>query len=101
MKIAFERSGGFTGMLVAATIDTSELPEEEAVALHTMLDESRFFELPPRLESAVPGMDQFHYVLTVERTGEASHTVQMTDTAAPPAMQPLLRKLTLLARRQG
>jgi len=40
------------------------------------------------------------YTVTVI-AGEEAHTICMTDTEMPEALRPLLRKLTLLARRPG
>ncbi len=67
MKIHFERTGGFMGLRMVAAIDTDDLPEEEAATLHELLDKVDFFELPARLDSPDPAMDQFHYVLSVSR----------------------------------
>ncbi len=101
MRIDFERTGGVTGMRVATTVDTAKLPEAEAETLHSMLTEAGFFELPAFLKSPEPQMDQFEYRLTVTPDEGDPHTVQMSDAAAPAGMQPLLRKLTLMARNQG
>ena len=100
MRIHFERSGGITGMRVTTTVDTDLLPEDEAQELRDMLDAANFFELPERLASPAPGADRFQYRLTVENDDQEPHTVHMGDASAPPEMQPLLRKLTLLARGQ-
>ncbi len=100
MKIEFERSGGFMGALITDTIDTAELPHDDARIILEMVQESQFFELPGRLEADNPGMDQFQYKLTIAHADGQPYTVEMGDTAVPQAMQPLLRKLTLLARNQ-
>ena len=68
MKIYFERTGGFMGLRMVASFDTKDLPEEEAATIRELLDEVDFFELPSHLESQTPGMDQFHYVLSVSTT---------------------------------
>ncbi len=101
MRIHFERSGGFMGMPVQTTIDTSTLPDDEAQALHDMLDAARFFQLPEDLTATGSGADQFQYKLMVEREDQDPHTVHLGDASAPPEMQPLLRKLTMMARGQG
>lgn len=67
MKIHFERTGGFMGLRMVTTIDTDDLPEEEAEVLCRLFDDVDFFELPARLDSPDPAMDQFHYVLSVSR----------------------------------
>lgn len=97
MRIHFERTGGFAGICLRTTLDMNQLPPEEAQDLQEMLEETHFFELPAVMDDAA-GTDQMAYTLTVE-TNEHQHTVQTSDMAAPDALRPLLRKLTLLARR--
>jgi hypothetical protein len=41
--------------------------------------------------------DQFRYRVTIEAAGK-SHTIDIGDSAASPALQALLQQLTLLAR---
>jgi hypothetical protein len=102
MKIQFERSGGFMGLPLKTTLDTAALPDEEAQTLQQMLSEAQFFELPPAAEDmpddAPAGADQMTYTVTVIDDQEA-HTVCVTDMATPDTLRPLLRHLTLLARR--
>jgi hypothetical protein len=100
MRIHFERSGGFTGMFVRATIDMAALPEDEARTLQDMIDAAKLFELPENLTAAA-GADRFQYKLVIEREDQQPHTVHVGDAAAPPELQPLLRKLTLMARQQS
>jgi hypothetical protein len=99
MRIYFERSGGFMGTTLSTTVDTATLPPEEANELGELLQDTQFFELPPVLAEE-KGADQLSYRLTVE-TATQSHTVVTTDMEAPEALQPLLRQLTLLARREA
>jgi hypothetical protein len=99
MRIYFERSGGFLGTTLSTTVDTSTLPPEEANQLGELLQDTNFFELPPVLAQE-KGADQLSYRLTVE-TATQSHTVVTTDMDAPDELQPLLRQLTLLARRDA
>jgi hypothetical protein len=105
MRIQFERSGGLMGMRMTAHFDTSHLPQEDATELEDMIHSAAFFDLPANLQNSA-GADQFEYRLTVERPDpadpatEQTHTVQVGETTAPPEMQLLLRKLTLLARSQ-
>ncbi|MCL4250555.1 MAG: hypothetical protein KJ065_20560 [Anaerolineae bacterium] len=97
MKIAFERSGGFAGLRITVTIDTDTLPPHEAAQLESLVEDAKFFDLPARLRSSTGGADQFQYVVTVA-DGERRHTVRTTDSAAPETLQPLLRRLVILAR---
>lgn len=97
MRIQFERSGGFAGMLVRTNIDTGSLPPEEANKLKKMVAEAGFFDLPAQLSSPTPGADQFQYKVTIEE-GDRRHTVETDDQAAPDSLWPLLRELTVRAR---
>ncbi len=100
MRIQFERSGGFVGMLVQTTIDTASLPSEEAEKYQQMVENANFFDLPAQITSPSPGADQFQYKVTVEEE-ERWHTVETSDQAAPDSLWPLLRELTVSARSSG
>ena len=102
MRIEFERTGGFMGLRMAASFDTAELPQEDVEKLQDLLDAAKFFELPAVMPPppASAGADNFQYRVSVERD-DLTHTVQMGDMSAPLEMQPLLRKLTLMARDQS
>lgn len=97
MRIEFERSGGFAGILVQATVDADSLPRLEAEKLDKLVEEANFFDLPAHITAPSQGADQFEYKVTVERGGQR-HTVETSDQAAPDALRPLLRELTLRAR---
>jgi hypothetical protein len=97
MRINFERSGGFVGMRITATIDTESLPADEAAELRQLVESAGFFDLPPTISSTT-GADQFTYVLTVESESR-QHRVEVKDGGVPPSLRPLLQRLTSLARR--
>jgi hypothetical protein len=97
MRIHFERTGGFVGMRITATVDTESLSPEEARDLHEMVDTAGFFDLPTAITTPTPGADRFHYKLTVETEGRR-HTVDVAEAAVPKALQPLLQQLTAFAR---
>lgn len=101
MRISFERSGGLAGMRLTAAIDSDTLTEAEASELKRLVDQAGFFDLSAGPGPAGPGgsgADQFVYRVTVETAGRR-HTVETTDAAAPPALQPLLAWLNQAARR--
>ena len=100
MHIHFERSGGFMGTRIEATINTEDLPPEEAQKVTSLIEEASFFDLPSAIASPTPGADQFQYRVTVE-SEERKHTVEIGDAAIPEDVQPLLRQLTILARGKG
>src|SRR5512145_687451 len=97
MRIDFERTGGFSGMRLAATLDTATLPADQADTLHGLIAEAHFFDLPSQIPAPPEAADQFHYHVTVEAEGKR-HTVDVGEGAASPALQALLQQLTLLAR---
>ncbi len=100
MKIEFERSGGFGGLRTAVSLNTASLAADKAQQLQDMVEAAAFFDLPTSLTDSAAGADQFHYRLTIA-SQEREHSVEMTDAAAPEAIRPLLRELTLLARQSG
>lgn len=100
MRIKIERSGGFAGMLLKATIDTETLPSEQAQELKALLDAAHFFELPAKIPGSSTGADRFQYKIAVEAEGR-THTVETGEESAPSTLQPLLRRLVVLARSGG
>ena len=100
MRIEFERSGGFAGLLVRASVDTAALPANEAGQLEEWVEQAGFFSLPERLRGAPSAADRFLYRLTIE-SGDRRHTVEMGESAVPPALSPLVDWLTDAARRRG
>lgn len=97
MRIDYQRTGGITGMVFEAVIETNTLPEGEGRQIEQLVAEADFFALPAVLRADSPWPDQFHYRITIQDRAQ-SHTVETCDAATPPEVQPLLRKLNLLAR---
>jgi len=97
MRISFERTGGFAGMKLQRVIDSKDLRPADAKQLAALLKRAHFFELPPELECASPGIDRFHYRLTIEDE-EHVRTVEASDASVPEEMRPLIDLLTKLSR---
>lgn len=97
MKIEFERTGGFAGMQIAATIDTNALSPKDAQNLREMVDAADFFHLPATIRSQSGGADSFQYRVTIEDEGR-KHTVEAGEGGASAELRSLLRRLTVLAR---
>ena len=100
MILRMERSGGFTGIPLRAAIDTDQLPPEDNRNLNHLVVVSDFFNLPPAFPPPAGGTgsaDRFSYRLTVEDSGR-SHTVEVSEGAAPEHLQALIRQLTVMAR---
>lgn len=96
-RIKYERTGGFSGMRIAADIEPDNLPEEQARTLLDLLDDMDFNELPEHLTNSA-GADQFTYTITVE-TKKWEHTIVTGDASAPEKLQQLLEILNRLARK--
>ena len=98
MIIRMERSGGFAGMTLRAEIDSEQLDEHERLALQELVTAADFFNLPDRIEAPNVGADRFVYVFSIEQSGD-SHTVEVNEGGMPEQLQPLVNRVTLLARR--
>lgn len=99
MKIRFERSGGFAGLMTNVDIDAESLPEAERQAFMAHVSKAEFFTLPPRIaDSSNAGADRYNYRITIESNGRA-HTVECTDGSAPASLVPLIDWLNNNARR--
>ena len=96
MHIDFTRSGGFAGMRLSCSLDTDQLPDEQATALDHLIDDAAFFELPEKLLPDKPHPDRFEYRVHVD-AGEKQHAVTVSDAAAPDSLRPLLNYLTTMA----
>ncbi len=99
MQIYFERSGGFSGLKLKTAVDTTQLPAEEAEQIERVLSTNQFLELPPDAEPTAE-MDQFSYKMTVI-TGDWQHTAVFTDANASEELQPVIRRLTVIARQSA
>jgi hypothetical protein len=103
MRIQFKTEGGiaaFPGLSKPVTIDTNQLPKEEAAELERLVNTVRFFELPARARAAPPGAaDYRQYTITVEDGGQ-HHTVQLDEFVAEPNLQALVRRLEVQAKAQ-
>jgi hypothetical protein len=97
MRIDFERTGGFAGMRLVATIDTVALPENQAGTVQSLVDAAHFFDLPKQFPASANAADQFHYRVAIE-AGSTRHTVEVDESSASLSLQALLQQLTLLAR---
>jgi len=98
MQIYFERSGGFAGFRFQTSVNTEELPPQQAEPLCNMIQDASFFDLPEQdLVANDTGRDRFIYRLTVT-DGDRTHTVEMNGSNVPEKLQPLLHELTSIAR---
>ena len=98
MKVTFERSGGFAGMVMTATVDTETLSSSDAEQLRQLMQAADFFHLPSKVAATPSQPDRFHYKITAEESRQ--HRTVHVDEAASKAMRPLLDWLTEKAKSQ-
>ncbi len=99
MKITFERSGGFAGIVLTATVDAETLRTNESIHLHQLMQAANFFNLPTTIAPTNSQPDRFQYKVTAE-DGNRNHTVQVNESVVPDQLRPLLIWLTEVARSQ-
>lgn len=97
MRISFERSGGFAGMMMTVSIDTSKLPPNEATQVKSLVDAADFFQLPPAI-AAANQPDRFQYHVTVAEP-KRQHSVIVGESCMPGTLRPLVEWLMDAARR--
>ncbi len=90
MRISLERTGGFAGISKKTTVDTANLPAEEAKQLPLLLAAANFYNLPANI--TVPGNqpDRFQYTLTVEEDNGRQHAVRVNEAALPGTLRSLI-----------
>ena len=97
MKIEFVRSGGFAGIRLARTVDTNDLPPDQAKKLESLVQGAEFFELPdiPQPSSVIPDSIMYHITVTA---ATQTRVFAVTDNTMPAQLRPLLDYLTSLAK---
>ena len=93
MRVRFKTEGGvahFPGLSEPVTIDSDELPEEEAIELKRRIEEAPG-------EPLRGAADYRRYTVTVEEGGR-SHTVRLADPIEDPDLQRLISALDAKAK---
>jgi hypothetical protein len=85
----------FPGLAKPVTIDSTDLPAEEAAKLSELVAEADFFALPAEVRGPFSAADMQQYTITVCEDGERErcHTVKSDYPATDPALQQLLDTL--------
>jgi hypothetical protein len=99
LHIEFERSGGFAGVVLRTSVDSSELPREEAAELEALVARASLPGLAARSGGSPPAPDRFQYVLTILRDGRTQR-IRFSERDVTPELRPLLDRLLDLARRR-
>ena len=100
MRVRFKMDDGFVYLPARSeptTIDTEELPEEEAKELQRLIEAAGFFELPQTSSPPRGAADYLRYTISV-MTPERSNTVHLTDPIEDPDIQALVEYLEAKAR---
>jgi hypothetical protein len=95
MRVRFKMDGGFVYLPARSeptTIDTDDLPEEEAKDLERLIEAAGFFELPETSSPPRGAADYLRYTISAT-TPEHSHTVQLTDPIEDPHVRALVEYL--------
>jgi hypothetical protein len=101
-RIELVRSGGFAGLSLRSSVDTSADPAVDADA-GWYAEQLAALDLPS-LAAAPPGEpqpDRYRYALSVQDDDGVSHDLEFGETAVPPELHPLLDALVARARAGG
>jgi hypothetical protein len=98
IRIEFERSGGFGGLVTRRTVDTATLPPDAAVALRALLEAADIDAVRPG--GGLPVPDAYQYRLVVQR-GAGRSELTISDPEVPATLRPLLRYLATAGRDEG
>ncbi|HEY3310296.1 MAG TPA: protealysin inhibitor emfourin [Anaerolineales bacterium] len=97
MKISFERSGGFAGLVMSVDLDLDELPADEAAYWTKLVDEADLANISTPTER--PGYaDGFQYTIKVVVEENEEYEVQLNEGYIPENLVTLVNDLTLRAR---
>jgi hypothetical protein len=95
MRVRFKMDGGFVYLPARSeptTIDTDDLPAEEAKELERLIEAAGFFELPETTSPPRGAADYLGYTISVT-TPERTHTAHLTDPIEDPHLQALVEYL--------
>jgi hypothetical protein len=93
VRLELRRSGGFAGITRSASVDTADLPSEEADELAGLLERSGVLHSAAGGPARAPGApDRFRYRLVVERREERVE-VAFSEEAMGPELRALVERL--------
>jgi hypothetical protein len=95
MRIQFKTEGGIAhlpGLSEPVTIDTHELPAEQANELERLIEVAEFFELPATSAPPPGAADYQQYTISVT-TPNRSHEARLTDPIENPRVRELVNYL--------
>ena len=92
MKIKYEQTGAYVGIVINTIIDTDNLSEEDKKSVHYLINESNFFKLNSVLLNENVDVDYVKYKISVIDDNK-SHIIETTDITMDPRLKPLVRYL--------
>jgi hypothetical protein len=110
MRVRFKTEGGIVhlpGLSEPVTIDTEELPVEQANELERLIEVADFFELPATSPAPPPGAADYQQYTISVTTPSRSHEARLTDPIDNPYVRELVNHLRAkmiearLASRKG
>ena len=87
MKVRFEQSGGYAGLLKGCEIDTATLPPEKAKELEQLVNASGISASGEFL--SISSRDLYQYEITIEDGGSKTSVI-FDDESVPQSAKPLI-----------
>lgn len=94
MKLRFDQTGGYAGLVKGCEIDTSTLPPEAAIEVERLVEKSALSSGEFLSKSS---RDLHQYELTIE-DGSSTTSVVLDDENVPPSAKPLIGYLKKCAK---
>jgi hypothetical protein len=100
--IELVRSGGFAGLSLRSSVDTSADPTVDAEA-DWFAEQLAALDLPALAAAPAgePQPDRYRYALTVQDDDGVGHDLEFGETAVPPELHRLVDALVARARAAG
>ena len=95
MKVRFQQSGGFAGLLRTCEIDTKDLHPEKAQELHELVKSSAIPEAGQFLSDS--SRDLREYEISID-DGDSKSSVVFDDESLPQSAKPLIAYLKKCAK---
>jgi hypothetical protein len=93
MKIHYERSGGFAGLIKKATIDTDQLPSQSASEIHKLVQKVDFKSFKNKGDHP-QNPDAFNYQITIEnQNAKSTANFNESEISLNPGVAELIDKL--------
>jgi emfourin len=96
LSVELVRTGGYTGQVVRARLDTKNLPPADAAELRRLVTAVLAASPAPR-RTGPPIPDAMHYRLDIA-TGGQRRTVEVSDPDVPAEVRALISQLLTIGR---